>query len=258
MMGAAGGDGAPFDILFVCFGNICRSPMAEGIARDIVARRYPGAQSLVRVSSAGVGAQDGNPPTPEAVEAMAERGIDISSHRARKVTAEILAAADLVLAMEQRQGVRLRDMGTAGGPVQVLMKLGEAARGVESLQAGRGAARESSSAAHEHARRQREPGGRAGECRCAVGWAQHSWPAAVRRRRRGGGGCPPIELVAVVGRVTSDGRFEQRLIVVDAHAVHLQQLRGDAGEALAKHKLADGGIDEPQVDDLRFSVQVEG
>jgi len=113
--------------------------MAEGIARDIVARRYPGAQSLVRVSSAGVGAQDGNPPTPEAVEAMAERGIDISSHRARKVTAEILAAADLVLAMEQRQGVRLRDMGTAGGPVQVLMKLGEAARGVESLQAGRGA-----------------------------------------------------------------------------------------------------------------------
>ena len=138
-MGPAGSNGAPFDILFVCFGNICRSPMAEGLARDIAARCYPGARSLVRVSSAGVGAQDGNPPTPEAVEAMAERGIDISSHRARKVTAEILAAADLVLAMEQRQGVRLRDMGTAGGPVQVLMKLGEAARGVESLQAGRGA-----------------------------------------------------------------------------------------------------------------------
>lgn len=140
MSAPAGGAEPRFNILFVCFGNICRSPMAEGIARDFIARRYDRARPLVGVSSAGVGAQDGNPPTQEAVEVMAARGIDIGSHRARNVTREILEAADLVLTMEERQGIRLRDAGARGGLVFVLMRLGEAARQAAKQDADVGAA----------------------------------------------------------------------------------------------------------------------
>ena len=59
-------------ILFVCTGNICRSPMAEGLFRAGCCRgRY-------RVLSAGLGAMDGQPPSDHAVQAMKELGIDIA------------------------------------------------------------------------------------------------------------------------------------------------------------------------------------
>ncbi len=83
-------------VLIVCVGNICRSPMAEAMLRAKI-RHRPGFQ----VSSAGVGALVGHPADPMAVELMAARGIDITGHRARQVTPEMLAAVDLVLVMEK-------------------------------------------------------------------------------------------------------------------------------------------------------------
>jgi protein-tyrosine-phosphatase len=71
-------------ILFVCTGNICRSPMAEGLFRHLTARmggRY-------RALSAGVGAIDGMPPSSHSVQALRELGIDISpagKHRAHRL-----------------------------------------------------------------------------------------------------------------------------------------------------------------------------
>ena len=59
-------------ILFICTGNVCRSPMAEGIFRHAVAHR-----GNFRVVSAGLGAMEGQPPSPYAVQAVKELGIDI-------------------------------------------------------------------------------------------------------------------------------------------------------------------------------------
>lgn len=113
-------------MLFVCFGNICRSPMAEGLARDLIERESPGARPVIEVSSAGVGALEGGPATPEAALAMLERGIDISGHRARRVSAGLLQDTDLVLAMEESQKSRI-EAAVAAPPSYVLLRLSEAA-----------------------------------------------------------------------------------------------------------------------------------
>ena len=99
--------------------------MAEGMARDLIAREYPELLTL-DVASAGVAAMEGEPATPEAVTEMAERGIDIRRHRARTVTARMAASSSLVLTMEPRYRERVLDLGV-DRPVFLLMKLGEAA-----------------------------------------------------------------------------------------------------------------------------------
>ena len=80
-------------ILFVCTGNICRSPMAEGLFRHAMAGRD------FRVFSAGVGAMDGLPPSPHAVRAMRELGVDISHQRSRSVTPDLVNQADYIFGM---------------------------------------------------------------------------------------------------------------------------------------------------------------
>jgi protein-tyrosine phosphatase len=98
-------------LLFVCYGNICRSPMAEGLAR---ARLGPAAD----VASAGIGAT-GGPATDEAVLVMkVVYKIDISAHVARPVGAYELGAFDHIVAMDASIYHHLRDIW--GVPESVL------------------------------------------------------------------------------------------------------------------------------------------
>lgn len=85
--------------LMVCVGNICRSPMAEALFAQRLSRR---AVKGARVESAGIGAEDGHPAAPIAQELMRERGLDLSDHRSRLLTQELLADFELVLVMEER------------------------------------------------------------------------------------------------------------------------------------------------------------
>src|SRR5256886_16846672 len=81
-------------ILFVCTGNVCRSPMAEGLFRNAVKGRGD-----FRVLSAGVGAIEGQPPSAYAVQALRELGIDISQQRSRMLTADVVNEADYIFGM---------------------------------------------------------------------------------------------------------------------------------------------------------------
>ena len=81
-------------ILFVCTGNVCRSPMAEGLFRHAVK-----ASNRYRVLSAGVGAVDGQPPSQHAVRALKELGIDISKQRSRMLSADLVREADYIFGM---------------------------------------------------------------------------------------------------------------------------------------------------------------
>jgi len=86
-------------ILTVCIGNICRSPMAEAVLADLLRRSGVAAA----VESAGIEALVGRPPDPMAVELMAARGLDISGHRARQLTPEVIRSFELILVMEAEQ-----------------------------------------------------------------------------------------------------------------------------------------------------------
>src|SRR5260370_428263 len=81
-------------ILFVCTGNVCRSPMAEGIFRQAVRGR-----GNYRVLSAGLGALEGQPPSSYAVQAVKELGIDISDRRSRALTPDLVQQADYIFGM---------------------------------------------------------------------------------------------------------------------------------------------------------------
>jgi protein-tyrosine phosphatase len=83
------------NILIVCVGNICRSPMGEAL----LANKLAEAGCDMHVSSAGIGALVGKHADPIAQELMFEKGIDISQHRARQATSDILFASDLILTM---------------------------------------------------------------------------------------------------------------------------------------------------------------
>jgi glycine hydroxymethyltransferase len=81
-------------ILFICTGNVCRSPMAEALFRHAMRGR-----GEFRIFSAGLGAVDGQPPTPHSVRAMGELGVDISAQRSRMLTADLVRQADIILGM---------------------------------------------------------------------------------------------------------------------------------------------------------------
>jgi len=104
--------GDPFSVLFVCTGNICRSPTAEALARREL-ERYPGVP--IQVSSAGSHALEGNPAASRSMLAAATRGANLERHFARELTRRRVRAADLILCMaaEHRPFVLSYDRGAA-------------------------------------------------------------------------------------------------------------------------------------------------
>lgn len=90
--------------LFVCTGNTCRSPMAEGIFNKIAKER--GLDDTA--GSAGIFAAEGGSASKNAVDALAEKGADISGHKSRRVTPEMLAEYDEILTMTNSHADILR------------------------------------------------------------------------------------------------------------------------------------------------------
>lgn len=92
--------------LFVCTGNTCRSPMAEGIFRKLAAERIGCSQEELAdrgylVVSAGLAAQQGSPASPESVEAVRGMGVDLVSHSSQPLTSDLLDQSDYVFTMTQ-------------------------------------------------------------------------------------------------------------------------------------------------------------
>jgi protein-tyrosine phosphatase len=83
-------------VLFVCIGNICRSPVAEGMLKHYSERYGLG----LKVESCGVHAMVGQHPQPYSIEVAAAHSIDVSMYQARQITHDMLASADLVFALD--------------------------------------------------------------------------------------------------------------------------------------------------------------
>ena len=95
-------------VLFVCTGNTCRSPMAAAL----LIRELENAGSKgIEVESAGIGAWEGSAASEGAYLVMLERGYDLSAHRARPLTRELVGQADLILAMGRVHLARVRELG---------------------------------------------------------------------------------------------------------------------------------------------------
>ncbi len=113
-------------VLFVCSGNTCRSPMAEGLARRALAKRLGVADGDLetkgwRVGSAGTGALPGTPATEESVAAMREQGIDIGRHRSRPAGAAVIEEADRVYVMTKSHLRVLKDLAPkCAGHIELL------------------------------------------------------------------------------------------------------------------------------------------
>lgn len=101
------------NILVVCVGNICRSPMAEGLLKQALAASN---KMDCFVSSAGLNALIGHKADPNACLLMLNKGIDISNHRACQINSEMIRKSDLILVMEtfQKNAIEENEPSTKG------------------------------------------------------------------------------------------------------------------------------------------------
>jgi protein-tyrosine-phosphatase len=112
-------------LLFVCTGNTCRSPIAAAIATEVADER--GLADL-EIGSAGTSAAEGQPASDGAVLVGLERQLDLTTHRARQLTPELVHAADLILVMGPHHLERVEALG-GGGKAHLLMSY--ASRGTD-------------------------------------------------------------------------------------------------------------------------------
>ncbi len=111
-----------FGVLFVCTGNICRSPSAEGILRAMARKR--GLDRLLEIDSCGTyGYHVGEPPDERAVESAAKRGYDLSGLRARKLEPADFQSFDYILAMDGGHLEQLRHYQPAEARAQIHMMM---------------------------------------------------------------------------------------------------------------------------------------
>lgn len=119
-------------ILFVCLGNICRSPLAEGVFRAVAEER--GLSHLFRLDSAGTGGwHAGSSPDPRSVAIAAKHGIDITGQSARKVVPEDFDTFDLLLGMDRSNVDELRRLAPAGAKSRIHLFLDYAGEGLRDV-----------------------------------------------------------------------------------------------------------------------------
>ena len=105
-------------VLFVCTGNICRSPTAEGVFRHMARER--GVLERLRIDSAGtIDYHVGEPPDPRAIEHAARRGYDLSMLSARQVAGTDFSEFDRILAMDRGHLRELKGIAPAGSPARI-------------------------------------------------------------------------------------------------------------------------------------------
>ncbi len=110
-------------ILFVCSGNTCRSPMAEGIFRKMVKEK--GWEDRVLCQSAGLAPAEGEPASENAVAVCREIGVDISSHTARRLTGEELPQWDIFFVMTATHAYILERAGALAAKIYVPEEIGD-------------------------------------------------------------------------------------------------------------------------------------
>lgn len=104
----SGNEPTTYNLLFVCSGNTCRSPLAQAIAERLVNER---GWTHVSVNSAGTAALPALPASTNAIAVAREQGIDLNHHRSQALTHELLDWADLILVMSPSQLLAVVDLG---------------------------------------------------------------------------------------------------------------------------------------------------
>ena len=119
---AADENRAQLSVLFVCLGNICRSPTAEGVFRKLV--EEAGLETHIRIDSAGTaGYHEGAPPDGRAAAAASARGINLGGLRARRVIPRDFEEFDLILAMDEENILDLRQVAPDGARARIMLLL---------------------------------------------------------------------------------------------------------------------------------------
>lgn len=125
----------PYRVLFVCMGNICRSPTAEGVFRKLV--RDAGLDGAIEIDSAGTGSWHvGSAPDKRTQSAALKRGLDLSDQRGRQVSARDFEVFDLIVAMDRDNLSYLEAIRPSGAPrARLMLEFSEAAvkRGIRDV-----------------------------------------------------------------------------------------------------------------------------
>ncbi len=119
-------------VMFVCTGNICRSPMAEGILKDMILDEYQEKHQVmpIEVLSAGTHAANGYPASSHAVAIAHKHGINLTFHRSRALTVQVARAAELILTMEANHTLFIKSMIPGIGTVYELKSFNQSNPGV--------------------------------------------------------------------------------------------------------------------------------